>query len=282
MGWSGFRSGMSDGQIRTHTDGRKWQWSSSNGRWNVVRNTTTTLGNTGPMPDHQWNGYELRFESDTGVWGSYTNLRGATGPQGPTFTGGTNQQVTNDAYFLSEIYYNKWARNDGTEGLYWTAHGNHFHAINSQDIRVRTGSGNGGLQFTVSDTTARGYIHATTSNEIGFLNSSRSWSFRCDNSGNVTATSNVTAYSDKRLKDNINTIENGLEKVEALRGVTYTRKDNGEAGIGVIAQEIQEVLPELVKDNGEALSVAYGNITGVLIEAVKELSARVKELEDNK
>ena len=53
---------------------------------------------------------------------------------------------------------------------------------------------------------------------------------------------------------------------------------NGKAGVGVIAQEMQEVLPEVVHE-GENLSVAYGNIVGVLIEAVKELSARVKELE---
>ena len=83
----------------------------------------------------------------------------------------------------------------------------------------------------------------------------------------------------------IETIENGLEKVEQLRGVTYTRNDFEEQGqqVGVIAQEIEEVLPQVVKtasDEMETKSVDYGKITAVLIEAVKELSARVKELEN--
>tara|TARA_E500000318_G_scaffold105427_2_gene112344 strand:- start:360 stop:1532 length:1173 start_codon:yes stop_codon:yes gene_type:complete len=101
----------------------------------------------------------------------------------------------------------------------------------------------------------------------------------------VTSAGNVTAYSDVRLKSDIETIENGLEKVEQLRGVTYTRNDFEEQGqqVGVIAQEIEEVLPQVVKtasDEMETKSVDYGKITAVLIEAVKELSARVKELEN--
>ena len=62
-----------------------------------------------------------------------------------------------------------------------------------------------------------------------------------------------------------------------MRGVTYTRKDTNEKGVGVIAQEIEDVLPQVVQD-GEYKSVAYGNIVGVLIEAVKELKAEIEEL----
>ena len=67
-----------------------------------------------------------------------------------------------------------------------------------------------------------------------------------------------------------------LDKVNALRGVSYTK--DGENSIGVIAQEVQKVIPEVVQDNEEYLSVAYGNLVGVLIEAVKELSAEVEAL----
>jgi len=91
---------------------------------------------------------------------------------------------------------------------------------------------------------------------------------------------NVTAFSDERLKDNIETLEDGLAKVEQLRGVTYTRDDREE--IGVIAQEVEKILPEIVLtayDEMGTKSVDYSRITAVLIEAVKELSARVKELE---
>ena len=99
--------------------------------------------------------------------------------------------------------------------------------------------------------------------------------------GAATFNNNVTAYSDERLKDNIETIENGLDKVEQLRGVTYTR--NERENIGVIAQEVEKILPEIVltaDDEMGTKSVDYSRLTAVLIEAVKDLSARVKELED--
>jgi len=99
--------------------------------------------------------------------------------------------------------------------------------------------------------------------------------------GAATFNNNVTAFSDERLKDNIVTLEDGLSKVEQLRGVTYTRDDREE--IGVIAQEVEKILPEIVltaNDEMGTKSVDYSRITAVLIEAVKELSARVKELEN--
>ena len=101
-----------------------------------------------------------------------------------------------------------------------------------------------------------------------------------DSSGNIVADGNITAFSDERLKDNIETIENGLAKVNELRGVSYS-KDNKKS-IGVIAQEVEKVLPEIVitgKTEEKLKSVDYGRLTAVLIEAIKELEARVKELE---
>ena len=105
--------------------------------------------------------------------------------------------------------------------------------------------------------------------------------FTFTDGGNFTATGNVTAYSDIKLKTNITTIDNALDKVSRMRGVMFTRKDTGAKGTGVIAQEIKEVLPEVVQD-GETLSVAYGNIVGVLIEAIKELKAEIEQLKGNK
>lgn len=98
-------------------------------------------------------------------------------------------------------------------------------------------------------------------------------------SGSFTATGNITAYSDLRLKTEIETIDSALEKVSAIRGVTFTMND--ERATGVIAQELEQVLPEAVFDNEDGMkSVAYGNITGLLIEAIKELSAKVEALEN--
>jgi hypothetical protein len=95
-----------------------------------------------------------------------------------------------------------------------------------------------------------------------------------------TATGNVTAFSDARVKTNIKTIDNALSKVLALRGVTYNRTDLEDKSeqIGVIAQEIKEVLPQVVQETDGRYSVAYGNIVGVLIEAIKEQQAQIEEL----
>jgi hypothetical protein len=95
-------------------------------------------------------------------------------------------------------------------------------------------------------------------------------------SGIVTATSFV-ATSDVNLKENINTIDNSLHIIQSLRGVSFDWKETQKPSIGVIAQELEEVLPELV-ETGEIKTVNYNGIIGVLIEAVKELSEEVKEL----
>ena len=102
--------------------------------------------------------------------------------------------------------------------------------------------------------------------------------------GTITAATNVTVSSDIRLKSNIETIDNALDKVKTMRGVYFDKHDTeNKRSVGVIAQEMQEIIPEaVVTDNTEDkyLSVAYGNLVGVLIEAVKELSDKVEKLED--
>ncbi len=104
--------------------------------------------------------------------------------------------------------------------------------------------------------------------------------------GAATFNNNVTAFSDERLKDNIETIDDGLAKVLSMRGVTYTRdlgRGLDKEDIGVIAQEVEKVIPEIVltaDDEMGTKSVDYGRITAVLIEAVKELTKRIEELEN--
>ena len=108
-------------------------------------------------------------------------------------------------------------------------------------------------------------------------------------SGQIYATSNITAYSDIRIKKDIETIDNALDKVMLMRGVYYRRKDEGEdtSGVkigqrcvGLIAQELQGVLPEVVNysSRGDFYSVDYGKTVSVLIEAIKELKSEINEL----
>jgi hypothetical protein len=97
------------------------------------------------------------------------------------------------------------------------------------------------------------------------------------NNGNAIFSGTVTANSDIKLKENVITIENALEKVLSLRGVEYDRKDSGEHQIGVIAQEVEKIIPEVVYGD-EIKSVAYGNLVGLLIEAIKEQQKEIEEL----
>lgn len=123
----------------------------------------------------------------------------------------------------------------------------------------------------------RGEIDATAATQVNsqwpmYLNLSNN---NATFGGSITAVGNVSAYSDERLKTNVRTVDNALDKVSQMRGVYFDKDDK--ASVGVIAQEMEKVLPEVVED-GEYKSVAYGNIVGVLIEAIKELKAEIEEL----
>ena len=101
--------------------------------------------------------------------------------------------------------------------------------------------------------------------------------------GDFTAAGQIAAYSDARLKDNIETVDNALDKVSSMRGVTFTRNDKVDKEkkyAGVIAQEMQEVVPEVVNHNEEkdVYTVDYDGLVGVLIEAIKDLKNEVDEL----
>ena len=93
---------------------------------------------------------------------------------------------------------------------------------------------------------------------------------------------NVNSLSDSRFKENVETIENAVGKVNQLRGVEYDWSNGTGASVGVIAQEVQEVYPQLIKDGGDRLTVNYNGLVGLLLQAVKELSAEVEALKADK
>ena len=140
------------------------------------------------------------------------------------------------------------------------------------DWRIRGGTS---LSFTV-DATERMRISSAGGLSVGTTTDA--------GAGAILASGNITAFSDIRLKDNIEQISGALDRVSRIRGVTYTRNDLEDTDrryAGVIAQEIEQVLPEAVFDSGEMKAVDYNATIGLLIEAVKELTARVAELEGN-
>jgi hypothetical protein len=101
--------------------------------------------------------------------------------------------------------------------------------------------------------------------------------------GDVYASGDVISFSDERLKTNIETIPNAMDKIEQLRGVYYTHIPTQKRSLGLIAQEAKKVIPELVIDKGEDnyMGVAYGNIVGMLVEGIKELSDSIKQLKED-
>lgn len=99
-------------------------------------------------------------------------------------------------------------------------------------------------------------------------------------SGDITATGNVSAYSDRRIKTNLEHINNALSKINTLNGYTYDRTDveGLDRQAGLIAQDVQAVLPEAVKEHNDILSVNYNAVIALLVESVKELTAEVNRL----
>ena len=111
-----------------------------------------------------------------------------------------------------------------------------------------------------------------------------------DVTGQIRATGDVTAFysSDERFKDNIKVIDNAVEKVSQIRGVEFDWNKTSEYeefghDIGVIAQEVEKVVPEIVIDRDDGFkAVNYQKLTALLIEAVKELKEEIKELKKDR
>ena len=136
-------------------------------------------------------------------------------------------------------------------------------------------TGYGGIQvviqggsdyWTQNVDTVSGYTWGK--NGADFWHAGRSGSNNC-----VSANGSWVNSSDERLKKNIKTLTSALEKITAMRGVEFDRKNNDSHEIGLIAQEVLLVYPEAVEKNGDFLGLNYGSLIGPLIEAIKELKA---------
>ena len=154
-------------------------------------------------------------------------------------------------------------------------------------IRVSVDSGTNGISmspgalFQIDKPGVGGGAFQITSGGNVLINTTTNNGERLYVDGAIRATGTITANSDLTLKKNLLKIENALEKVEQINGYTYEfKEDDSKRHAGVIAQEIQTVLPEIVnKGNDGILGVEYGNISALLIEAIKEQNTKIKNLE---
>mgnify|MGYP003131953685 CR=1 FL=1 len=192
------------------------------------------------------------------------NVSGATTVTGTTLIGKLKKTASDTEFTLpaSDGSAGQFLKTDASGNLGF-ASATQTTINNNADNRIITGSGTANELEGEANLTYNG----TTLSIGGTITSVTDITA----SGTIQG-AEVTATSDERLKSDIQTIDNALDKVMNMRGVTYTMQ--AEKGTGVIAQEVEKVLPEVVVDN-EYKSVAYGNMVGVLIEAIKELKTEI-------
>lgn len=253
-------------------NGKTWKWNSKG--WELLLSSSlssVTFNNSGSggASGSSFNGSSSLTVSYNTIGAPSTTGTNASGSWGISVTGSsasisgtTTAAVSSSALGSGTADSTTFLRGDRT----WaTISGGGGGATITNDTTT-----NATWYPTLSSATSGSYSTAYVSNTKLTFNPS---------TGTLSST-NFTSLSDRSKKENIQRISNATEILQQLRGVEFTWKDSGQKSIGVIAQEVEKVLPELVmEDECGVKSVAYGNIIGVLIEAIKEQQLRIDELE---
>jgi hypothetical protein len=283
----------------------------SNGQVGLA-GSTASFDTTGTV-----NGLQLYYETDAGVAtvGSYSS-GGNTALTFHTNSGGGASSEAMRIDSSGNLLVGKTATNINTSGVELRSTGEIVAVRNNNVFDInRTGTDGSIMQFRKDGTTVGSigsgnsglgmYISAPNSNGAGlFFNDNANPIYPTKNvSGTVTLTdnyvdlgasslrfkdgyfsgtvnaANFNTTSDATLKTNVETLTGSLDAVKAMRGVSYDWIENGNSEVGVIAQEVEEVIPDVVSTNDQGIkSVKYGNLVGVLIEAIKEQQAQIDEL----
>ena len=254
------------------------------GNATTATTATTTTGNAGTATVLQTaraiNGVSFNGSADITVAAAAGTLTGATLASGVTASSLTSVGTLGSLSVSGTVTADQFAAtNNGNGTNYKVGDDAWIGDVNIANTMSVKGVANGTV----------GYIKFGSGSTVGSDGTSFTVSSAMAVTGAITATGEVTAYySDLRLKTNIVPIADALEKVEAINGVTFDPNEDALAlgvedrhQMGVIAQEIEAVAPELVTESAFKgyKTVRYDKLTALLIEAVKELSAKVKVLE---
>ena len=202
--------------------------------------------------------------------GGHTYISEESNSNLKTYVSGSEMiNVTNDGHFFSGFA-------QFPEYLYHKGDTHTYIRFTADRIRVNAG----GVEML--DIVEAGAGTATYVDICDRVRVQRDGDLLCE--GDVIANSS-TAISDRKLKENIKPITNAVEKVMTLGGVTYNWKKDGGISAGVIAQDVEEVLPEVVKekvgkDGEEFKTVNYDGLVGLLIEGMKEQQTIINRLEE--
>ena len=247
-------------------------------------------------------------QGTTGATGSDSTVQGpqgttGTGAQGPQGTSGSTDEVEVDDINASglqatNMFITMVQGGSGARPLYGTTGPNYDHSnlpatgnqsnfyytaqtdtVTVENISIEGGATLNGTTITTWPTgsgsgTLNNIVEDTTPQLGGALDGQ---AFAITTTGDITA-ANFNSTSDESLKENVKTITNALDKVDSLRGVDFDWIENGQSATGVIAQEVEQIIPNVVSETDGVKHVAYGNLVGVLIEAIKELKAEIEDL----
>jgi hypothetical protein len=188
--------------------------------------------------------------------------------------GGIHVQRNNDA----NVFLSKASGATDTRYLSFYSAGSEVGSIGvaGGDLYISGGSSHAGIRFDTNILTP--VVNGTQTDatvDLGY----NSYRFKDAHFSGTVNAANFNTTSDATLKTNVETLSGSLDAVTSLRGVSFDWLENGGSEIGVIAQEVEAVLPDVVSTNDEGIkSVKYGNMVAVLIEAIKEQQAQIDEL----
>ena len=235
--------------------------------------------------------YSVRLGTYSSASGSTVNITGSNVGIGTTVPDATFNIVTPSSDTTGNAF--AFRGSSGKEFVSISKYGfirTRASDTNGANMHFSDNNGTKRMEIAVGSTAMTWYSDALATNFLTFQHTTgnigigtTSPAYKLDVSGTIRATGDVIAYSDARVKENVETISDALAKVTSLRGVSYTRKDSEDKSrkVGVIAQEVLDILPEVVQQDTEGnYSVAYGNVVGVLIEAIKELKAEIDILKN--